>query len=89
MTNWDRYGDKAIPKDRLIPGYYYAGICRNAHIARWDGKKFVHWRHKFGRVFLETIEYWDINGIYDGFIPMFEIGKTLPNEITLPNETEP
>lgn len=73
LNNWDRYGDKAIPKERLIKGNYYAGICRNANIARWDGEKFIHWREKFSNFFLEDIPYWELDGTFDGFIPIFTI----------------
>lgn len=86
LTNWDKWGDKAIPKHRLIEGYYYAGICRNANIARWSGTSFWHWRTKFNCIFIENIEYWDLEGTFDGFIPVFEIGPKLPEEITYGDE---
>lgn len=85
MDNGDRYLALCIPKDRLQVGMYYAGKCRNANIARWDGEKFVHWRYKFGWM-LDDIEYWDVDGRYDGFLPMFLIGDALPEAIPLATE---
>lgn len=82
-NNWDKYGDRAIKKEYLQTNYYYAGICRQANIARWDGEKFIHWRTKFASTFLEDIEYWDLDGQFDGFIPLFEIGLELPKEIDI------
>lgn len=81
MTNWDIYGHLAYPKNLLTKNHYYAGKCRNAYIAKWDGEKFIHWRTKFGNTFLENIEYWDINGQFDGFIPLFDLGTELPQPI--------
>ena len=70
-----------IPKKDLIKDYYYAGKCRNANIARWNGEHFTHWREKFGNVFLEDIEYWEEGHLFDEFIPIFSIGPELPKEI--------
>lgn len=81
LNNWEKWGERAYPKKMLTKGHYYAGVCRNAHIARWDGEKFIHWREKFGNVFLEDIEYWDVDGHFDGFIPIFCIGAELPKPI--------
>jgi hypothetical protein len=89
LNNWDKWGDKAIRKDNLQIGSYYGGICRNARIARWDGQKFIHWREKFGKTFLEDIEYWDINGHFDGFIPLFKIGLELPAPIDIEKYNKP
>lgn len=83
LNNWDRWGDKAIRRENLQISCYYAGVCRNARIARWDGQKFIHWRTKFDKTFLEDIEYWDIDGQFDGFIPIFEIGYELPAPIDI------
>jgi len=58
---------KHIPKDKLIPGFYYSGHCRNANIARWDGEKFIHWRYKLGENFLEEIWAPEDEAIYDVF----------------------
>ena len=60
-----------IPKNELEDLAYYYGTCRNAQIARWDAKneRFVHWRHKFGNVFLEAILHPDDDKVYDVFIP--------------------
>jgi len=72
-----------IPKNLLIPGHYYAGKCRQAVIARWNGTEFLNWRSKFGRTFIETISYWTPGGFFDEFKPLFDIGPDLPNEIPL------
>ena len=80
----------AIPKAHLTDGFYYAGKCRNANVARWnaDDQQFYHWREKFGRTFVETIEYWDVNGTFDGFIPLFDLGVDPPKAIPLPPQQE-
>ncbi len=83
QNNWERYGHLAIGKASLKVGHYYAGKCRNAFIARWDGEKFIHWREKFDNVFLEDIEYWDLEGKFDGFIPLFWLGEELPKPINI------
>lgn len=86
--NRDRYLPFAIPEDRLVHGHYYSGVCRNANIARWDSrtKEFHHWRMKFGWR-TETIEYWQVEGTFDGFIPLFDLGEELPPmAIDLPTE---
>ncbi len=62
--------DPKIAKKDLIDGAYYKGTCRNAEIARWDGKKqhFVHWRTKFGQTFLEEIKHPEDEQYYDVFV---------------------
>ncbi len=64
---------KFISKADLIPGAYYAGICRNAQIARWDGEMFIHWRRKFSSVFLESIKHPDDEPFFDVFQPLLHI----------------
>lgn len=66
--------DGAIPKSGLVHGRYYYGRCRNASIARWDGMKevFVHWRQKFGDVFLEEIKCREDELHFDVFDPYTE-----------------
>ena len=57
-----------IRKTELVHGAYYRGQCRNATVARWNGEKqkFIHFRTKFGNVFLEEIccpeddQVWDV-----------------------------
>lgn len=72
-----------IPKERLVDENYYAGLCRNARIARWNASAghFTHWRNKFGRVFLEDIDYFTPDGQWDEFIPVIDLGPELPPEI--------
>ena len=73
----------AIPKDKLVDGNFYAGRCRNANIARWNAQdnQFYHWRTKFDRTFIETIDYWVVDGQFDGFIPLFDLGADVPQFI--------
>jgi hypothetical protein len=75
-----------LPLAILVHGHYYAGQCRNARVARWDAaaQVFHHWRQKFGHRFVETIDYWDDDGQYDGFIPVFDLGPEPPEAIELP-----
>jgi hypothetical protein len=70
-----RREDGAIPKEALRHGVYYYGRCRNASIARWDATKqvFVHWRQKFGDVFLEEISCREDELHFDVFDPWFEL----------------
>ena len=77
-----------LPEQSLLDGHYYSGVCRQAFIARWNAadKQFYHWREKFGRVFVESIDYWQLDGIYDGFVPLFDLGTDLPREIPLPTQ---
>ena len=60
-----------IQKKDLIDGAYYEGECRNATIARWNGKKevFVYLRTKFNETFPEEIKHPDDEQHYDVFIP--------------------
>jgi hypothetical protein len=69
-----RRSDGAIPKSDLVHGRYYYGRCRNASIARWDGIKeiFIHWRQKFGDVFLEEIKCREDELHFDVFDPFAE-----------------
>lgn len=65
----------AIPKKDLIKGKSYIGQCRNASIATWTGEDFVYKRNKFGCVFDEHINHFEIEGFDDGsdvFIPIKE-----------------
>lgn len=60
-----------IQKKDLIDGAYYEGECRNAGVARWNGKKeaFVYLRTKFNETFPEEIKHPDDEDHYDVFIP--------------------
>lgn len=59
-----------IEKKDLINGAYYEGECRNADVARWNGKKevFVYLRTKFNETFPEEIKHPDDENHYDVFI---------------------
>lgn len=39
-----------LSKSQLEVGKYYLGKCRNASVAKWDGKVFIYRRHKMGSV---------------------------------------
>ena len=56
-----------IPKKDLVVGQYYIGRCRNARIARWDGKVFWYIRVKFGDTFAEKINHPEDDNGYDLF----------------------
>lgn len=75
----ERFLPLIIPENRLVHGNYYMGRCRNTSVARWNSetKEFHHWRNKFGWR-KETIEYWQVDGHFDGFIPIFDLGPELP-----------
>lgn len=66
-----------LPKKYLEHGMYYAGVCRNASIARWNGTKqeFVHWRHKFGHEFVETIKHPEDEQHFDVFYPVIRLNR--------------
>ena len=70
-----RRPDGGIVKESLVHGTYYYGRCRNASIARWDAVKqvFVHWRQKFGSVFLEEIHCREDELHFDVFDPWVEL----------------
>jgi len=72
-------------KSRLIPGEYYAGRCRNATVARWDGKKFWYWRVKFGSRFLESIHHPDDDQTFDVFTVKAWVHEREVIEIPLKN----
>ena len=56
-----------VPKELLETGEYYIGQCRNASVARWNGKVFVYWRTKFNDTFLEEIKCPEDDKVYDVF----------------------
>ena len=87
MPVQDPYVHLKLPKATLQHGHYYAGFCRNARIARWDAERqlFTHWRTKFAYKFTETIEFWEDDGQFDQFLPLFDLGDTLePIELEKP-----
>ena len=72
-----------IAKTDLIVGAYYEGLCRNATVARWDGKKFVHWRSKFGHSYIERICCPEDDSVYD----VFKARKRIDNpDVEIPLE---
>ena len=63
---------KPIAKNDLVVDKLYAGVCRNADIAKWNGEKFEYQRTKFGSTFMETINHFEDDNGYDVFVP-FEV----------------
>lgn len=63
-----------IPKEQLIPGITYGGVCRNADNAVWNGSVFVYDRYKFGITFKEEINHYEDDDEYDVFVPFEEVG---------------
>lgn len=70
------YANGMIKKSELKAGAYYIGECRNASIARWNGKVFHYLRSKFGNVFAEEINHPEDDNGFDLFIPMEEVKIT-------------
>ena len=63
----------AIPKSELEVGAEYLGSCRNASKAKWDGKKFIYQRYKWGSWYEDTIEHFEDDTQYDVFVPIKKI----------------
>lgn len=63
----------AIPKDKLKVGTIYAGSCRNASKATWNGTEFEYQRSKWGETFIDTIPHFEDEMYYDVFIPIYNI----------------
>ncbi len=72
----------AIPLKDLVDGGYYFGQCRNADVARWHADKqvFIYWRHKFGDVFEEDINHFEMDNGYDLFVPIMKVTEKEFNE---------
>jgi hypothetical protein len=62
-----------ITKNNLKINKFYYGDCRNSSIVKWNGKKFVYLRRKFGDCFEEEINHFEDDDGYDLFQPYFEI----------------
>lgn len=62
----------AIPKNKLIVGKTYIGVCRNASEAEWNGEEFIYKRYKFGITHDDTIKHFEDEMYYDVFIPIKE-----------------
>lgn len=79
------YAAGMLPKGVLVHGAYYDGLCRNATVARWHARigRFVHWRLKFGRTFLETIAHPEDDRHFDVFRPLARMephGPLIPDD---------
>lgn len=63
--------DGLIPKEELIHGQEYFGVCRNARIAVWDANidSFIYKRAKFGYLFCEPIKHPSDDHGFDIFVP--------------------
>lgn len=71
--DWVEKHIKPIPKSELEVGKEYKGVCRNAHKAIWDGKKFWYMRTKFETSYKESINHYEDDDGYDLFVPIKEI----------------
>ncbi len=67
----------AIPIDQLEDGECYEGDCRNANITRWDAQKqrFIYWRHKWGDVFEDSVNHFQMDDGNDLFTPIKKITR--------------
>lgn len=63
----------AIPKKNLEIGITYAGSCRNADKAVWNGTNFEYQRSKWGETFIDTVPHFEDEMYYDVFVPIKEI----------------
>jgi len=68
----DLFKRGVIRKKDLVIGKYYYGNCRNASVAKWDGKEFKYMRFKFGDYFIDTINHLEDDDGYDLFVPLKE-----------------
>ena len=64
-----------IPQEKLVAGHYYGGHCRNASVARWDGKEFTYQRTKSHDTFPETIQHPEQDNGFDLFVPVIDLGE--------------
>lgn len=63
-----------MKKDLEIDSFYY-GHCRNAILAKWNGKKFTYIRSKFGNEFPEDINHFEDDDGFDLFLPFFKLNE--------------
>jgi hypothetical protein len=68
----------------FVHGAYYRGVCRNAHVARYNAEtnKFVYMREKFGHVYPEDICHAGNDNGFDLFQP-YALMENPPFEIPL------
>jgi len=68
-----------IKKEDIKVGWYI-GFCRNANLAFWDGKEFMHIRNKFFYRW-DTIEHFDDvkEKKLDGFVPLKKLEYEEPD----------
>lgn len=62
-----------IPRNELVKGKVYKGVCRNSGRAIWDGEKFHYKRTKFGYTYDEEINHFEEDDGYDVFVPIKEV----------------
>lgn len=77
-----------IKKSDLVAADYYIGICRNGRVARWDGAKFLYWRTKFGKTFVEAINHEEDDQTFDVFDAILSVQAEQVREIPLDPEQE-
>lgn len=61
-----------IKKEDLKEGYYYLGVCRNTHVAKWENGKFMYLKKEFVWT-IQDIDYFDKDSGLDGFVPLHEL----------------
>lgn len=59
-----------IPKNKLIIGEEYCGICRNSSKAIWNGEEFEYKRYKLGSYYTDYINHYEDDDGYDLFVPI-------------------
>lgn len=59
-----------IPRDKLVKGARYRGVCRNSDEATWDGDQFIYTRWKWGSSYVEHISHFEDEMYYDVFVPL-------------------
>ena len=69
-----------IEKKDLEEGEYYVGSCRNAQVAKWDGKVFIYLRYKFGDTFAEEINHPEDDNGFDLFIPIRQLDTSISDD---------
>jgi hypothetical protein len=72
-----------VPKNKLVDGCYYYGLCRNAEVAQWVAAKhcFVYMRCKFGFRFPEDILHLEDDNGFDLFVPLGVAEEIKPEEM--------
>ena len=65
--------DRHIPIDKMEIGNYYCE-ARNFTTGYWDGEKFLYTRYKFGEMFLDSEDHWDVGAPHGTVKPLQYLG---------------